>query len=102
MALINKKTTSAQVLGIATDKLSGEVTSMRCKSDAAMGIFKSTVANLESINKELRASADRARQFANMALDKAEDAERKIAENESVCQRIYEIIGKPAEVSAAV
>ena len=101
MSLIKKKATSAQVLGAATDCLSMEVNSMSTKSDAATSIFKSTVANLVSINKELRVSADRARQFAKMATDKAEDAERKIAENESVCQRIYEIIGKPAESSAA-
>lgn len=101
MTMMKKKSTSAHVLGMATDCLSVEVNAMSTKSDAAMSIFKSTVANLMSINKELRMSADRARQFAKMATDKADAAERKIAENESVCQRIYEIIGQPAETSDA-
>ena len=100
MPFVKKTATSAQVLDMATSKLSSEVSVMQSKSDSAMGVFKSTVANLVAINKELRASADRARQFANMATAKAEDAERKIAENESVCQRIYEIIGKPTEAAA--
>lgn len=60
-----------------------------------MGIFNSTVKNLETLNAELRVSADRARQFAKAANEKADEAERKIAENNSVCQKIYEIIGKP-------
>lgn len=101
MSMIKRNASSAQVLGLATDRLSSEVSAMSTRADAAMGVFKSTVANLQSINKELRVSADRARQFAKLASDRADDAERKIAENESVCQRIYEIIGKPADTSAA-
>lgn len=98
--MMKKRTNSAQVLNMATTSLSSEVAVMQSKSDSAMGVFKSTVANLVSINKELRESADRARQFAKMATERAEEAERKIAENESVCQRIYDIIGKPAEAAA--
>lgn len=95
MTIIKKNVSSEKVINLATDRLANEVSSMRIKSDSAIGVFNSTVKNLESINAELRVSADRARQFAALATEKAEEAERKIAENNSVCQKIYEIIGQP-------
>lgn len=95
MTIIKKNATSEKMINLATDKLASEVTSMRAKSDSAIGVFNSTVKNLESINAELRVHADRARQFAAIANEKADEAERKIAENNSVCQKIYEIIGQP-------
>ena len=95
MTIIKKNVSSEKVINLATDRLANEVSSMRVKSDSAIGVFNSTVKNLESINAELRVSADRARQFAALATEKAEEAERKIAENNSVCQKIYEIIGQP-------
>jgi len=95
MTIIKKNVSSEKVINLATDRLASEVSNMRVKSDSAIGVFNATVKNLESINAELRVSADRARQFAALATEKAEEAERKIAENSSVCQKIYEIIGQP-------
>lgn len=95
MTIIKKNVSSEKVINLATDRLSSEVSNMREKSDCAIGVFNSTVRNLENINAELRVSADRARQLAALATEKAEEAERKIAENNSVCQKIYEIIGQP-------
>ena len=95
MTVIKKNVSSEKVMTLANDRLSSEVSVMRTASDHAMGIFSSTVKNLESINDQLRVSAERARQFAAMATEKAEEAERKIAENNSVVQKIYEIIGQP-------
>lgn len=95
MTIIKKNVSSEKVINLATDTLANEVTSMRVKSDSAINVFNATVKNLESINAELRVSADRARQFAALATEKADEAERKIAENNSVCQKIYEIIGHP-------
>ena len=95
MTLVKKNASTEKVVSLATDRLSTEVTNMRAKSESAMGVFNATVKNLEAINAELRVSADRARQFAALATEKAEEAERRIAENCSVCQKIYEIIGKP-------
>ena len=95
MTVIKKNVSSEKMINLATDRLASEVSNMRVKSDSAIGVFNATVKNLESINAELRVSADRARQFAALATEKAEEAERKIAENNSVCQKIYEIIGQP-------
>ena len=100
MTIVKKNVSSEKVIGLAADRLASEVTSMRAKSDSAIGVFNATVKNLESINAELRVSADRARQFAAVAIERAEEAERKIAENNSVCQKIYEIIGQPVAAAA--
>ena len=98
MTIIKKNVSSEKVLGIANERLASEVTLMRARSDNATNVFQSTVKNLEAINADLRVSADRARQFASAATAQAEEAERKIAENTAVCQKIYEIIGQPQAV----
>lgn len=95
MTITKKNISSEKMLGLASDKLASEVTTMRARSDHATNVFQSTVKNLEAINADLRVSADRARKFAAAATAQAEEAERKIAENTSVCQKIYEIIGQP-------
>jgi len=96
MTIMKKNVSSEQMINLATDKLSSEVSTMRARSESAMGVFNATVTKLEAINSELRISADRARQFAAIANEKADEAERRIAENNSVCQKIYEIIGQPS------
>lgn len=97
MMMKNKTVDTEKVVSTATARLSAEVETMRSRSECAMNVFRSTVENLETINKQLQASADRARQFAQKATENAEEAERRIQQNNSVCQKIYEIIGFPQE-----
>lgn len=101
MNRINKKTNTEQVLHFASERLTSDVALMSAKRTKAINVFNDTVSNLESINNDLRVSAQRCRDMAKIAVLKAEEAEKMIADNENVCQKIYEIIGKPAETEKA-
>lgn len=101
MNMINKNTKTDKVLSLATERLANDVANMSVKRNSAIDVFNSTVKNLEAINKDLKSSAERYRAFARVALDKAEEADSIVADNEVVCNKIYEIIGKPPVSAAA-
>lgn len=102
MNRINRKSTTDQVFSFATERLSRDVSSMEAKRSSAIDVFNATAKGLEAINKDLTASAARCRALAATAIAKAEEAEKMIADNSNVCQKIYEIIGKPvvSEIAA--
>ena len=98
---INKKTNTENVLSFVTDRLNHDVADMSIKRNRAIDVFNATAKNLELINKDLQATADRCRKLAEQAMAKAEEAERMMADNNTVCQKIYEIIGTPSAATAA-
>lgn len=102
MNRINRKSTTDQVFSFATERLSRDVSTMEAKRSSAIDVFNSTAKGLEAINQDLSASAARCRALAATAIAEAEKAEKMIEDNSNVCQKIYEIIGKPviAEVAA--
>jgi len=95
MSIAKKNVSTEKIINRATQSLGFEVETMTSKSNSAINVFNTTIQELEAINADLQVSADRARHLAKIANEKADEAERKIAENSSVCQKIYEIIGKP-------
>lgn len=101
MNRINRKSTTDQVFSFAAERLSSDVSTMEAKRSSAINVFNATAKGLEAINKDLTASAARCRALADTAIAKAEEAEKMIADNNNVCQKIYEIIGKPVASDAA-
>lgn len=96
-----RKQNTSQIINAAAERLQSDVDLMSAKRNAAINVFDATTKNLKSINASLAASAERCRSLAEVAMRKAEEADRMIEDNEMVCRKIYEIIGKPCESEAA-
>lgn len=94
MNIMGKKTTTEQAISIVTDKLTGDISNLSTQRTRAVNTFRETVNELESNNVALQASVDNFNKLMAFIQEKKAEAERMITDNESVRQKIIDIIGE--------
>lgn len=99
--MMKKKLTTDVVLNNAVERMTADVVDMNVKKNRSIDVFNATAKNLESINADLKKTVERCRHLAEVANSKADEAEKTMADNANICSKIYEIIGKPAQVQVA-
>ena len=86
--------TTAQVMTEATEKLSGDIIHLNAKLDQSLSIFRQTAQNLEAINSELTGTINKMDEMMQFIASQKEAANKVIADNNHVTEKIYDIIGK--------
>lgn len=94
MNLKNRKITSEQAISIVTTKLAGDISNLSTQQTKAVNTFRETVNELEANNVALRTSVENFNNLMSFIQEKKAEAERMIANNESVRQKILDIIGE--------
>ncbi len=94
MNIMNKKTTIEQAIFIVIDKLAGDISDLSTQRTRAVNTFRETVNELEANNVALQASVDNFNKLMAFIQEKKAEAERMISDNESVRQKIIDIIGE--------
>lgn len=94
MNLKGRKITSEQAISIVTTKLAGDISNLSTQQTKAVNTFRETVDELEANNVALRTSVENFNNLMSFIQEKKTEAERMIANNESVRQKILDIIGE--------
>lgn len=94
MNLKNRKITSEQAISIVTTKLAGDISNLSTQQTKAVNTFRETVNELEANNVALRTSVENFNNLMSFIQEKKAEAERMIVNNESVRQKILDIIGE--------
>lgn len=89
-----RKITPDQAISIVTTKLAGDISNLSVQQNRAVNTFRETVNDLEANNVALRTSVENFNNLMSFIQDKKAEAERMIENNETVRQKILDIIGE--------
>ena len=92
--MITKRTTTEQILKAATTKLAGDITALSARRDNAVGVFRQTLRELDSVNPGLKSSIEKFDNLTAFINEQKSIAEAKVSDNEKIRAKIVEIIGE--------
>lgn len=88
------KLSTEQILNVATAKLSGDITALSARRDSAVGVFRKTLEELDSVNMGLKSSIEKFDNLSAFITEQKAVAEAKMTDNEKIRAKIVEIIGE--------
>lgn len=89
-----KKLSTEQILNIATMKLTEDITDLSDRRDNAVGVFRKTLNELDSVNAGLKSSIEKFDNLSKFIVEQRAVAEAKVSDNEKIRAKIVEIIGE--------
>lgn len=92
--MLTKRSSTEQILKAATTKLAGDITALSMRRDSAVGVFRQTLNELDSVNLGLKSSIEKFDNLAAFITEQKTLAEAKVSDNEKIRAKIVEIIGE--------
>lgn len=92
--MTTKRMTTEQILNAATTKLAGDITALSMRRDSAVGVFRKTLNELDSVNLGLKSSIEKFDNLSAFINEQKAIAETKVSDNEKIRAKIVEIIGE--------
>lgn len=92
--MLTKRATTEQILNAATTKLAGDIAALSARKDSAVGVFRKTLSELDSVNDGLKSSIEKFDNLAAFITEQKAVAEAKVSDNEKIRAKIVEIIGE--------
>lgn len=94
MTRSTKVKTTEQALSVAMSKTAGDIANLSMQKENAVRTFRQTANDLKTINEGLSASLDNFAKLQQFISEKVSEAEQMIADNNKVCEKIFDIIGE--------
>lgn len=92
--MLTKRSTTEKILNAATTKLAGDITALSARRDSAVGVFRQTLNELDSVNLGLKSSIEKFDNLTAFINEQKSIAEAKVSDNEKIRAKIVEIIGE--------
>ena len=87
-----KKMTIDQAIALASDKLASNIAQLTAEGEAAVGVFKSTEARLNTVNEKLKANVDQLAELEAMVHGRKLNTIDLIEHNDAVIRKIRSIL----------
>ncbi len=89
-----RKQTTESIIKLATTKLSSDINGLSMQKDNALSAFRKTAVELDTINDGLRTKLGNLSELESFIQSQRTSADKMIADNEAIRQRILDIIGE--------